>query len=52
MGRPLHNLIDSGSTHNFLDIDMARKLGCTLEPIATQAVIVPDVNRLPCQYMC
>jgi len=25
---PLHILIDSGSTHNFLDIAIARKLSC------------------------
>lgn len=29
---PLHILIDSGSTHNFPDLEMAKKLVCKIEP--------------------
>jgi len=38
--KTLHILIDSGSTHNFLDEHLARKLGCKLEPIAKQSVAI------------
>ena len=31
---PLLILIDSGSTHNILDISIAKKLGCKMEAIA------------------
>ena len=29
--KPLHILIDSGSTHNFLDVRVAKKLDCKVE---------------------
>jgi len=29
--KPMHNLIDSGGTHNFLDAQVAKKYGCTIE---------------------
>lgn len=48
----LHILIDSRSTHNFLDLSLAKKLGLQLEPIATQAVTVADGNHLACQFIC
>ncbi|CAO2840780.1 unnamed protein product [Amaranthus hypochondriacus] len=50
--KPLHILIDSRSTHNFLDIEYAKKLGCVLEQITPQEVIVADGNKLACQYRC
>jgi len=31
--KPLHILIDSGSTYNFLRIALVRKMGCKLESI-------------------
>ncbi|VFQ81961.1 unnamed protein product [Cuscuta campestris] len=43
-------LVDSGSTHNFLDIELAKKLGCKLEPISLQPVTVADGSTLKCQY--
>uniref|UniRef100_A0A803KXU1 MADS-box domain-containing protein n=1 Tax=Chenopodium quinoa TaxID=63459 RepID=A0A803KXU1_CHEQI len=49
---PLHVLIDSGSTHNFLDIDVARRLGCKIDSISPQAVTVADGNHLACQNVC
>lgn len=48
----VHILIDSGSTHNFLDINVATKLGCKCVHIPHQAVTVADGNHLACQQMC
>jgi len=50
--KPLHILIDSGSTHNFLDISIARTLECRVESITSQAVAVANGNSLQCQYIC
>nr|KYP65288.1 hypothetical protein KK1_011520 [Cajanus cajan] len=43
---PLHILIDSGSTHNFLDIQTAKKFGCKIEEREPLMVIVADGNKL------
>lgn len=51
-GKPLHILIDSGSTHNFLDLNLAKKLGCELEKIVPQAVTVANGNHIACQHKC
>ena len=40
--KPLHILVDSGSTHNFLDIRYAKSLGCKLEQIHPLEVNVAD----------
>jgi len=48
----LHILIDSGSTHNFLDETVARKLDCKLEPIVVQPVAIADGNTLQCTSIC
>jgi len=50
--KPIHILVDSGSTHNFLDINLAKRLGCKLEGIDTQSVTVADGNELRCQFIC
>lgn len=47
-----HILVDSGSTHNFLDLTLAKKLGCNIESILSQAVGVADGNHLQCQHVC
>jgi len=39
-------LIDSGSTHNFLNVNLAKTFGCKIEPIVVQAVTVVDGNQL------
>jgi len=44
----LHILLDARSTHNFLDISMAKRLGCTIQKI--QSVTVADGNRLHCIF--
>jgi len=49
---PLHILLDSGSTHNFLDLSAARKLGCIVEQTPTQSVTIADGNHLQCLHIC
>ena len=44
--KPPHILIDSGSTHNFLDVRVAKKLGCRIEVILSSNVIVADGNKV------
>ena len=44
----LHIPIDSGSPHNFLNEQMARKLGCKLEPITKQCVAIANGNSMQC----
>jgi len=50
--KTIHILIESGSTYNFLDVNLAKKLGRKMEPIALQAVTIADGNQLQCQYIC
>lgn len=40
----VHILIDSGSTHNFQDLEFAKRLGCNITEIPHQADIVADGN--------
>lgn len=51
-GSPLHILIDSGSTHNFLDLSLAKKLGCEWKNMEPQAVTVADGNHIMCPHQC
>ena len=48
--KTIHILIDSGSTHNFLDDKLARKLGYKLEPVPAQFVTIAGGNKLQCHY--
>ena len=48
LNKPLHILIDSGSTHNFLDLNMAKKLGCKMEKIGPLRVDVTNGSSLAC----
>ncbi|XP_074377058.1 uncharacterized protein LOC141718578 [Apium graveolens] len=50
-GKIINILIDSGSTHNFLDLSLAKKLGCNLKEINPQSIIVADDSHLPCQHV-
>lgn len=45
-------LVDSGSTHNFVDINLVDALKCDLEEIAPKAVTVADGNHIPCNKVC
>ncbi|GKD62399.1 reverse transcriptase, partial [Tanacetum coccineum] len=42
----VHILVDCISTHNFLDKNVAHKLGCPIRPIVSLAVTVADGNNL------
>lgn len=50
--RPLTVLIDSGSTHNFLDAELAKAMGCLLEPIVPLTVSVANGQKLGALYQC
>lgn len=49
--RKLHILIDPGSTHNFLDIQMAKGLGCSLTPIKPMSVVAASGDLIT-KYKC
>lgn len=51
-GHPIHILINSGSTHNFLDLALVSKLGCTVEQVEPQAVTVAGGSHIACQSKC
>ena len=44
--KPIQILLDSGSTNKFLDVELAKKLGCRLEPISLQPML--DGSELAC----
>ena len=46
--KTLHILIELGSTYNFLDEQIERKLGCKLEPITKQCVAIANGNSMQC----
>nr|KYP65271.1 hypothetical protein KK1_011503 [Cajanus cajan] len=45
----LHVLIDSGSTHNFLDIEVAKRLGCRIDAFDFLSVVVATTEAQPQQ---
>ena len=50
--KTIHILIDSGSTRNFLDENLAKLLGCKLELVLMQYVTIADGNKLQYHYIC
>ncbi|KAK4491757.1 hypothetical protein RD792_002532 [Penstemon davidsonii] len=50
--KPIHILVDSGSTHNFLDIEVAKKLECRLTSTPAFVVAVADGNMVHSNFMC
>lgn len=50
--RTLQLLIDSGSTHNFIDEDTVKKLGCRIEAIKPMTVAVADGNKVCVTHLC
>jgi len=48
----IHILVDSGSTHNFLDATTAKRLRCELLKIPPLVVAVADGTQLECQTLC
>lgn len=50
-GKAVQVLIDTGSTHNFLDLNTAKKLGCVLTAISPFDVSVAD-GKVQSNYIC
>lgn len=48
----LHILLDSGSTHNFLDLETAKSLGCKLEAISPMSVTGGGGHQLAAAFIC
>lgn len=51
-GKAVQVLIDTGSTHNFLDRDTAKKLGCVMTSITPFNVSVADGNKVLSHHVC
>lgn len=49
--KELHLLLDSGSTHNFIDMSKALKMDCNVERITPMWVRVADGGQLKCDSM-
>nr|GEV07727.1 reverse transcriptase [Tanacetum cinerariifolium] len=47
-----HILVDCGSTHNFLEKNVAQKFGCQIRPTVPLAVTVADGNNLVTTFEC
>lgn len=43
---------NSGSTHNFLALELAKKLRRDIKSTPTQAVSVANGNHLDCKHVC
>lgn len=50
--RTLHILVDSGSTHNFIDEKLVKKLNCPMTSVKAMKVTVANGNQLSCAQMC
>lgn len=44
--KTLYILLDSGSTHNFIDTTIVERLGCKIEPVGRKQVAVEDGNKI------
>ncbi|PIN21602.1 hypothetical protein CDL12_05681 [Handroanthus impetiginosus] len=51
-GKALHIFINPGATHNFLDIDYAKRLGCKLENTTPFSVTIAGGQKLLGNYIC
>ena len=45
-------LIDTGSTHNFLNCNMAIKLGCIMESVSELRIMAANGELLKCNELC
>ena len=52
MQHPLHILIDSGSTHNFLDLATAKKIGCPMKDTVPLQISVANGSKLISSATC
>ncbi|KAL0420985.1 UNVERIFIED_CONTAM: Transposon Ty3-G Gag-Pol polyprotein [Sesamum latifolium] len=51
-GKDMHMLIDSGSTHCFIDEKVVQVLGCRLEPTTPVTVRIADGGRVISKFFC
>ncbi|KAH0663643.1 hypothetical protein KY285_028630 [Solanum tuberosum] len=51
-GKAVHVLIDTSSTHNFLDLNTTKNLGCVMTTISHFAVSVADGKKIQSNYVC
>ncbi|KAG8369603.1 hypothetical protein BUALT_Bualt14G0030800 [Buddleja alternifolia] len=51
-GKNIHILIDTESTHNFLDITVSKRLGCKIEETELLPVFVIDGNKIYSSSTC
>ncbi|XP_074327433.1 uncharacterized protein LOC141665350 [Apium graveolens] len=51
-GKMVHILIDTGSTHNFLDEGLAKEIGVDIEEIPSQMITVADGNQMAYDKIC
>ncbi|PHT86534.1 hypothetical protein T459_08640 [Capsicum annuum] len=50
-GKMVYVLINSGATHNFIDVGTAKRLGCQLEPVFSFAVSVENGSKVYGSYV-
>ncbi|KAL0313874.1 UNVERIFIED_CONTAM: hypothetical protein Sangu_2231800 [Sesamum angustifolium] len=50
--KPMHILIDTGSTHNFLDLETTKRLGCKLDSTEPFPMTVANVNKMYSSFAC
>ena len=48
----VHILVDCGSTHNFVDINVAKKLGCKITSTCPMAITVGDGYKVASSSVC
>ncbi|XP_021995709.2 uncharacterized protein LOC110892882 [Helianthus annuus] len=50
--KPLQILIDSGSTHNFLNLELALRMRYPIKEVAELNITVADGNKTSCTQLC
>lgn len=50
--KPIQILMDSRITHNFLDEEMAKRLGCLLKNTKPTRVLTDDGKAMECKARC
>ncbi|XP_070031892.1 uncharacterized protein [Nicotiana tomentosiformis] len=50
--KPLHILVDTGSSHNFIDPELVQKLGCPIKKTMPQLVAAANGNMIKVNKMC
>ncbi|PHT74622.1 hypothetical protein T459_21899 [Capsicum annuum] len=50
--KPLHILIDTGSSHNFIDPELVQQLGCPIRSVLLEKVVAANGNDMQVDKMC